>query len=79
MSRTVTNTVATLDLTERTYREIEKKLRAAGYDHLFMQCADGSAAIDMTGIAIAIAPPPARPYCTCGDGGHPDYCEVHAA
>ncbi|RKE35237.1 hypothetical protein B0G76_1298 [Paraburkholderia sp. BL23I1N1] len=79
MNRAVTHTLATLELTECTYREIERKLRAAGYGHLFVQCADGSAAIDMTGIAIAIAPHPARPYCTCGGGGHPSYCEVHAA
>lgn len=76
----MTHTVATLEVSERTYREIATKLRAAGYDNVFMvSLSDARESMDMSGIALAIVPPPKRPFCTCGDGGHPDYCEVHAA
>jgi hypothetical protein len=72
----MTRTVATLDVSERTFQEIANKLRAAGYQHLFM--ADGS--IDMYGIAITVAPPPVGPVCTCLTNQlGPHYCEVHAA
>ncbi|EIF30911.1 hypothetical protein BCh11DRAFT_06423 [Burkholderia sp. Ch1-1] len=70
----MTYTVATLEVSERTYREIEDKLRAAGYDHAFSH--DG--AIDMTHIGLVRAPRPAGPVCTCLTNQlGPHYCEVH--
>ncbi|WP_069267374.1 hypothetical protein [Paraburkholderia nodosa] len=45
----MTHTVSTLEISERSFKEIADKLRAAGYGHLFM--ADGS--IDMYGIGLA--------------------------
>ncbi|MFM0270153.1 hypothetical protein PQQ59_06180 [Paraburkholderia aspalathi] len=70
----MTHTVATLEVTERTFQEIADKLRAAGYDHLFM--VDGS--IDMYGIAIVATPRPLGPVCTCLTNQlGPHYCEVH--
>ncbi|AIP33343.1 hypothetical protein DR64_794 [Paraburkholderia xenovorans LB400] len=72
----MTYTVATLEVSERTFREIADKLLAAGYQHLFMS--DGS--IDMYGIALAAAPRPVGPVCTCLTNQlRPHYCEVHAA
>ncbi|PRZ56624.1 hypothetical protein BX589_101274 [Paraburkholderia fungorum] len=72
----MTRTVATLEVTERTFQEIADKLRAGGYEHLFMT--DGT--IDMYGIAIAAAPQPLGPVCTCLTNQlGPHYCEVHAA
>lgn len=66
-------TVATLEVTERTFQEIADKLRAGGYEHLFM--ADGT--IDMYGIGLARELPAAGPVCTCASRSGPDYCEVH--
>lgn len=72
----MTYTVATLEVSERTYREIEAKLRAAGYDHAFSP--DGT--IDMTHIGLERAPRPDGPVCTCLTNQlGPHYCEVHAA
>ncbi|WP_213308303.1 hypothetical protein [Paraburkholderia sacchari] len=48
----MTYTCATLEVSERTYREIEAKLRAAGYDHVFTP--DGM--MDMTHIGLVIEP-----------------------
>ena len=48
MGRT-THTYVTLLVSEAAYDEIARKLRAAGYNHVFMD--DG--AIDMYGIAIS--------------------------
>lgn len=45
----MTHTFATLSVSERTYREIEQKLRAADYHHVFQ---DG--AIDMHGIGLVL-------------------------
>lgn len=45
---TATHTVATLEVSESTYEEIAKKLREAGYGHVFLD--DG--VIDMTGIGL---------------------------
>ena len=70
-------TVATLEVSELTYREIEEKLRAAGYEHVFMHLNSGQA-IDMTGIAIAPAPSPVGPICTCAMPFGPHYCEIHS-
>lgn len=46
-----THTVATLQVSAAAFNEIADKLRAAGYDHAFV---DGL--IDMTGIGIEPAP-----------------------
>lgn len=43
----MTHTFATLEVTDSTYEEIEKKLKEAGYDHAFIE-----GAIDMNGIAL---------------------------
>lgn len=73
----MTHTVTTLEVTERTYQEIADKLRAAGYEYVFMHLSSG-AAIDMTGIAIAPAPAPIGPICTCAMPFGPHYCEIHS-
>ncbi|MGG2044056.1 hypothetical protein [Burkholderia gladioli] len=70
----MTYTCATLEVSERTFREIEAKLRAAGYDHAF----DEAGMIDMTHIGLVIEPTPTGPVCTCERTGQAD-CEVHAA
>lgn len=44
----MTYTVAVLEVSESTYDEIELALKAAGYEHAFME--DGC--IDMTHIAV---------------------------
>jgi hypothetical protein len=43
----MTYTFATLEVSADTYGEISAKLRAAGYDHAFVDCA-----IDMHGIGL---------------------------
>lgn len=47
-----THTFVILDLSPSAFQEISNKLRAAGYDHTFMQ-EDGREVIDMHGIAVA--------------------------
>lgn len=47
----MTHTFARLSVSERTYREIEQKLRAADYHHVFQE-----GAIDMHGIGLVIDP-----------------------
>lgn len=49
-----THTFAELELSQRAYDEIARKLKDAGYDHAFMH--DG--AIDMAGIGVKRAPDP---------------------
>ncbi|CAG9256076.1 hypothetical protein [Paraburkholderia caribensis] len=71
----MSRTVATLEISSNAFNEIADKLRAAGYNHLFM--VDGS--IDMYGIGLACAPKPTGPVCSCNSRSGPDYCEVHAA
>jgi len=46
-----THTYALLELSKTAYDEIAAKLRAAGYDHAFI---DG--AIDMHGLAVVVDP-----------------------
>lgn len=50
----MTHSVSILTISQAAYSEIAAKLRAAGYDHVFM-----SGAIDLSGIAIA--PDPDQP------------------
>lgn len=50
MGLTSTHTYAVLDLSKAAYDEIAEKLRAAGYDHAFMD----NGVIDMHGIGVAI-------------------------
>lgn len=47
-----THTYAVLELSEAAVKEIEAKLRAAGYEDQFHQ-EDGRIVIDMHGIAVA--------------------------
>lgn len=47
-----TRTYATLELSREAYDEIAAKLRAAGYDHSFME----NGVIDMHGIGVTCAP-----------------------
>jgi hypothetical protein len=47
-----TYTYVILDLSAEAYREIARKLRDAGYDHVFHED-DGRVVIDMHGIAVA--------------------------
>jgi hypothetical protein len=49
-----THTYAVLELSKAAHEEIATKLRAAGYDHSFME--DG--VIDMHGIAVALEKEP---------------------
>lgn len=49
-----THTFVTLQLTERAFKEISRKLKIAKYDHCFMD----KHTIDMQGIAVV--PPPKR-------------------
>lgn len=53
----ITHTIATLEVTIHTYKEIAAKLRAAGYDHAFG--ADGT--IDMQGIGLVEEKPKPEP------------------
>ncbi|OTP79440.1 hypothetical protein [Caballeronia sordidicola] len=72
----MSHSIAMLEVSARTYAEIAEKLRAAGYGHVF----GSNGVIDMTGIGIETAPPPAGPVCTCLTNQlGPHYCEVHAA
>ena len=58
MSRlNVTHTYALLEVSAAAYDEIAAKLREAGYDHVF----GGDGEIDMHGIALTRAAPPAAP------------------
>jgi hypothetical protein len=50
-----TYTYVELEVDEHTYSFIEKKLKAAGYNHVFH---DGT--IDMTGIALTKKPKPPK-------------------
>lgn len=43
-----THTVVELELSEQAYEEIARKLRGAGYDHVFLDNDN----IDMNGIAV---------------------------
>lgn len=52
MSRT-THTYAVLEVSVETYAEIERGLRAAGYDHSFTKDGDTDT-IDMHGIALQV-------------------------
>jgi hypothetical protein len=45
----MTHTYATMEVSEATFKEIEAKLRAAGYDHALM---DLGSTLDMHGIAL---------------------------
>lgn len=62
-----THTFVELELSPAAYDEIANKLRAAGYDHAFM---DGGA-IDMHGIGVM------RKTELCGDEGCPHYGTPH--
>lgn len=46
-----THTFAMLDLSPAAFREIQEKLKAAGYEDQFHEV-DGKIAIDMHGIAV---------------------------
>lgn len=48
----VTHTFATLEVSQRTFKEIERKLKAAKYDHSFVD----ANTIDMQGIGLVPAP-----------------------
>jgi hypothetical protein len=54
MRHTHTSTYVLLELSEAAYLEISEKLRAAGYDHVFLDNPDtpGYPRIVMTGIAV---------------------------
>lgn len=56
-----TYTIATLEVTIHTYKEIAAKLHAAGYDHAFG--ADGT--IDMQGIGLMEEKKPNIEQCPC--------------
>jgi hypothetical protein len=47
-----TRTFVLLEVTSAAYREVETALRAAGYDHAFVETGEGTV-IDMHGIALA--------------------------
>jgi hypothetical protein len=47
-----THTYAILDVSADTFREIQTKLLAAGYQHTFIEDAAGELVIDLHGIAI---------------------------
>lgn len=53
MSLNVTHTFATLEVSDRTFKEIKRKLTAADYGHTFIN--DGKI-IDMHGIGLVSAP-----------------------
>jgi hypothetical protein len=48
----MTHTYAILDVTAATFREIQHRLEAAGYQHAFKEDADGALIIDLHGVAI---------------------------
>ncbi len=48
MSLNVTHTFATLEVSDRTFKEIKRKLKKAGYDHAFVD----NNTIDMHGIGL---------------------------
>jgi chromosome condensin MukBEF complex kleisin-like MukF subunit len=48
----VSHTYAILDVTSETFREIQNKLEAAGYQHAFKEDAQGQLLIDLHGVAI---------------------------
>jgi hypothetical protein len=48
-----THTFATLPVSKRTFEEIHRKLKAASYDHSFID----EETIDMDGIGITYTPP----------------------
>lgn len=54
-------TYAILAVTSGTFKEIESKLKAAGYEHAFHDDGTGAVVIDMHGIALRRSTPPARP------------------
>lgn len=63
MTRT-TRTYAELEISRAAYEEIAKKLRAAGYDHVFLPSSpqpDAHETIDMHGIALVCAPEKTAP------------------
>jgi hypothetical protein len=56
---TSTYTYAILEVEQATYDEITEKLRAAGYDHAFVDNKDGKLIV-MTGIALSRKKPPVQ-------------------
>lgn len=48
----MTYTYAILDVTPETFREIQTKLEAAGYQHAFHEDGQGQLVIDLHGVAI---------------------------
>lgn len=48
----MSRTYAVLDVSARTFREIQNKLASAGYVHAFKEDDDGSLIIDLHGVAI---------------------------
>lgn len=54
-----THTVATLEVSATAYDDIAGKMRAAGYDHAFLEPGNGDhAIIDMVGIGLERGPTP---------------------
>lgn len=51
-----THTYAILDVSPAAYREIEGKLRDAGYEHLLNDDGEGHTVIDMHGLALRVDP-----------------------
>jgi len=52
MANVRTHTYAILDVSAETFREIQMKLLAAGYQHTFQEDAAGELVIDLHGVAI---------------------------
>ena len=50
ITRTRTRTFATLEISKAAFDEISEKMKAAGYDHAFL---DHGNVVDMEGIAVA--------------------------
>ena len=48
----MTHTVAILDVSAATFREIQSKLAGAGYVHAFREDRNGDLLIDLSGLAI---------------------------
>jgi hypothetical protein len=46
------HTYAILDVSAETFREIQLKLEAAGYQHAFTEDLDGQLVIDLHGVAL---------------------------
>jgi hypothetical protein len=59
---TATHTYAELELSPIAYEEIKTKLKAAGYEHAFME----GGAIDMHGIGVTRAEGPLQRCTRCG-------------